>query len=67
MSAPLRLPRVTCTRNAPILLAHTAVLATLGTLVTETDAQVPKLGRKMSLGNREYELRAFFEASQRPE
>ena len=67
MSAPLRLLRVTRTRNAAILLAHTAVLATLGTLVTGTDAQVRKLGRAMSLGNREYELRAFCEASQRPE
>ena len=45
MSAPLRLPRVIWTRNAPILLAHTAVLATLGTLVTGTDAQVRKLGQ----------------------
>ena len=48
MSAPLRLPRVTCTRNAPILLAHTAVLATQGTLVTGTDAQVRKPGRMIS-------------------
>ena len=67
MSAPLRLPRVTWTSNAPILLAHTAVLATLGTLVTGTDAQVRELGRAMSLGNIEYELRTFCEASQRPE
>ena len=67
MSAPLRLPRVTWTRSAPIPLAHTAVLATLGTLVTGTDAQVRKVGRKMSLGNIEYELRTFCEASQRLE
>ena len=66
MSAPLHLPRVTCTRNAAMLLAHTTVLATLGTLVTGTDAQVRELGRKMSLGNIEYELRTFC-ASQRLE
>ena len=52
MYAPLYLPPVTFTRNAPILLAHTAVLATLGTLVTGKHAQVRKLDRIMLLGNR---------------
>ena len=48
MSAPLPLPPVTFTRNAPILLAHTAVLATLGTLVTGKHAQVRKTGRRIT-------------------
>ena len=47
MNAPLRLPFVTWMRNATILLAHTAVLATLGTLVTGKHALVRKLGRAM--------------------
>ena len=48
MSAPLCLPRVTRSLNAAILLAHTAVLVTLGTLVTGTDAQVRKPGKMIS-------------------
>ena len=50
MNAPLRLTPVTRTRNAPIISAHTAVLATPGTLVTENLARVRKSGRIMSLG-----------------
>ena len=47
MSAPLLPPPVTFTRNAQIFLAHTAVLATLATLVTEKHAQVRKTGRRI--------------------
>ena len=45
MNAPLCLPPVTWTRSAPILLAHTAVLAALGTLVTVKHAEVRDLWR----------------------
>ena len=45
MNAPPRLRPVTSTPTATILLAHTAVLATLGTLVTGKHAQVCELGR----------------------
>ena len=48
MSAPLPLPPVTFTRYAPIPLAHTAVLATLGTLVAGKHAQVRKTGRRVT-------------------
>ena len=51
MSAPLHLPRVTWTRNAPILLARTTVLATLGTMVTRKHAQVREFDRIMPLVN----------------
>ena len=51
MSAALRLPHATLTRGATIPLAHTAVLAILGSLVTEKHAQVRNLARAMSLGN----------------
>ena len=43
MNALLRLPPFTWTRNAQILLAHTALFATLGTLVTRKHSQVRKL------------------------
>ena len=55
MSAALRLPHATLTRGATILLAHTAVLAILGTLVTEKHAQVRNLARAMPLGNVGYD------------
>ena len=51
MSAALRLPPVTWTRSATILLAHTAVLAILGTLVTGKHAQVRELRRILRIEN----------------
>ena len=51
MSAALRLPPVTRKQSATIQLAHTAVFANLGTLVTEKHAQVRNLAKTMSLGN----------------
>ena len=51
MSAALRLPPVTWRRSATILLAHTAVLAILGTLVTGKHAQVRGLRRILRIEN----------------
>jgi len=55
MSAALRFPPVTWTRSATILLAHTAVFANLGTLVTEEHAQLsePLLATKYFKTKRE--------------
>ena len=50
MNAALRPSPVTWTRIATILLAHTAVLAILGTLVTEQHARVQNLANAMLLG-----------------
>ena len=50
MNAALRPSPVTWTRSATILLAHTAVLAILGTLVTEQHARVQNLANAMLLG-----------------
>ena len=60
MNAQLRLPCVTEARSVPILLVHSAVFATMGTLIMANDAQVRKLGRTMPLDNIEYELFIFF-------
>ena len=49
MNALLCLLPVTLTRSATILLAHTAALATLGTLVTGKHAQVHNLAMAKSL------------------
>ena len=57
MSAALRLPPVTWTLSATILLAHTAVLAVLGTLVTAKHAQVRELRRILRIENTEYQLK----------
>ena len=50
MNAALRPSPVTWTRIATIVLAHTAVLAILGTLVTEQHARVQNLANAMFLG-----------------
>ena len=60
MNVPLRLPFVTRTRNATILLAHTGVLVTLGTPETGKHAQVRNLDRTMSLGNIQDDLLSSF-------
>ena len=59
MNAPLRLPPFTWTRNAQILLAHTALFATLGTLVTGKHSQVRKL-RIMRKESTEYRFTFSF-------
>ena len=59
MNAPLRLPPFTWTRNAQILLAHTALFATLGTLLTGKHSQVRKL-RIMSKESTEYRFTVSF-------
>ena len=56
MSAALRLSPVTWTRSATILLAHTAVLAIRGILVTGKHAQVHDLRR--ILKNRKHKIPA---------
>ena len=56
MNAPLHHPSVMWTRNATILLAHTAVIATLGSLVTGKHAKLCELGRIMRMESTECKL-----------
>ena len=53
--------------NAAILLAHTAALATLGTLETGKHAQVRNLGRAITLEDKQRKAIDFCsKAAQRP-
>ena len=57
MNAPLPLPPATWKGSATILLAHTAVLAILGTLETGKHAQVREQRGILRIENTEYQLK----------